>query len=100
MYDIEFKTKKLERCYLVSQYGQRVLGPEIARKYIERINILRSIESLDDLKTFPQLRFHPLKGDRQDQYAINLTGYIRLIFTLQREEMQIICIEEVSKHYE
>ncbi|MHB8840749.1 MAG: type II toxin-antitoxin system RelE/ParE family toxin [Candidatus Aquicultor sp.] len=100
MYDIEFKTKKLERCYLVSQYGQRVLGPDIARKYIERINILRSIESLDDLNAFPQLRFHSLKGDREGQYAINLTGYVRLIFTLQGSEMQVICIEEMSKHYE
>lgn len=100
MYDIKFRSKNLERCFFVSRYGERVLGLDIARRYIERINILKSINSLDDLKAFPQLRFHPLKGNRQGQYAINLTGYVRLIFTLQEEGMQVICIEEVSKHYE
>jgi proteic killer suppression protein len=48
----------------------------------------------------PGLRCHELKGDRKGQYAINLTGYYRLIFTVTDKKMEIVCIEEVSKHYE
>ncbi len=48
----------------------------------------------------PGLRCHPLKGKRIGQYAINLNGFYRLIFTLTGETLEIVRIEEVSKHYD
>ena len=47
----------------------------------------------------PGLRCHPLKGNRTGQYAVNITGFYRLIFSLKGEMLEIVRIDEVSKHY-
>jgi len=72
---------------------------QVARRYIQRINIIKHARDIDELVGLPALRCHRLKGDRQDQYAITLTKLYRLIFTLQGEALEIVQIEEVSKHY-
>jgi proteic killer suppression protein len=46
------------------------------------------------------LRCHPLKGDQSGQYAVNITGFYRLIFSLEGETLEIARIKEVSKHYD
>ena len=71
----------------------------VARRYIERINIIKHARDIDELVGMPALRCHRLKGDRQDQYAVKLTKRHRLIFTLQGEALEVAQIEEVSKHY-
>ena len=97
---IKFRTKNLEKCFLQLSMAVREFGDQIGRKYIQRIKIIKATNNLDDLKKLPGLRCHPLKGDRIGQYAINLTGFYRLIFTLEGEIMNIVMIEEVSKHYD
>lgn len=97
---IDFKTKKLEKCYRQSKYAVRQFGNDVARRYIERITIIRNTKTIDELQALPGLRCHPLKGNRKGQWAVKLTGYYRLIFTLRGDELDIVRIEEVSKHYE
>ncbi len=55
----------------------------------------------DFSETFRQLswRTHPLKGDREGQYAIKLTGTWRLIVTRGATDTTII-VKEVNNHYE
>ena len=65
-----------------------------------RINTIKASESLDVLMRLPGLKCHPLKGNRKGQYAISLTGFYRLIFTIEGETLNIAMIEEVSKHYD
>ena len=77
----------------------RAFGDEVARRYIQRINIIKATRSANDLHKLPGLRFHALTGKRQGQYAINLTGFYRLIVTLQGTKLEVVQIEEVSKHY-
>lgn len=55
---------------------------------------------MEDLKALPGLRCHSLKGDRAGQYAVNLTGFYRLIFIVEGDTLNIVTIEEVSKHYD
>jgi proteic killer suppression protein len=98
--EITFRTRQLERCYLHSQLAVRTFGDVVARRYIERVNIIKLSKSIDDLKKLPGLRCHQLVGDRAGQWAVNLTGFYRLIFTLEGERLEIAHIEEVSKHYE
>lgn len=98
--EIKFKTRILEKCYTGHKEAVKQFGEQVARKYVQRINIIKTSNSLDDLKRLPGLRCHPLKGNRQGQFAIDLTGFHRLIFTLEGELLQIVCIEEVSKHYD
>lgn len=97
---VKFRTRKLENCFLQLKQAVREFGDVVGRKYVQRINIIKSSNSLDDLSKLPGLRCHPLKGDRAGQYAVNLTGFHRLIFTVEGDCLNIAMIEEVSKHYD
>lgn len=96
---VKFSKRYLEKCYRKESEAIRRWGVDVGRKYINRVSTLYAVESIDDLYKIPQLKFHPLTGNRKGQYAISLTGRARLI--VEFEENQIIIVEEVSpEHYE
>jgi len=64
------------------------------------VNILKSTKSFDELYKIPQLKFHPLTGNRNGEFAISLTGFYRLIITNDGDSFDIAKIEELSKHYD
>jgi proteic killer suppression protein len=97
---VTFRTKRLERCYVEHKKAVREFGRDVARRYIERINIIKHTASLEELAQLPGLRYHPLKGNRAGSHAVTLTGFMRLIFTLEGDTLAIVRIEEVSKHYD
>ena len=97
--DVEFGTKKLRECFEHHKKGQRAWGPEVARRYAERIGILYNIASIQDLGKVPALHFHALHGKRKGQYALTLVGRWRLIITFREGPPAVVLIEEVSKHY-
>lgn len=97
--EIRFKTNPLQKCYERSQFAVRKFGDEVARRYVQRINIIQQANDIDELMRLPGLRCHTLKGDRAGQFAVKLTGFYRLIFTLEGDSLTIVRIEEVSKHY-
>jgi len=96
---IKFRTKKLEKQYLKKTEAIKAYGPDVAKKYILRIGILKSAKCFDELYDMPVLGFHPLTGNRKGQFAIKLTGFYRLIITNDGEVFDIVKIEEVSGHY-
>lgn len=95
-----FRTHKLEKCFLDSKLAFRTFGQDVGERYIQRIQILQAIPNVPMLQALPMLRCHALKGNRAGEWAINLTGQIRLIFTIISQELTIVQIEEVSKHYD
>jgi len=98
--EVQFRTKKLQKQYENSSEAERVYGKDVARKYIQRINIIKLSTDINELSSLPGLYCHPLKGDRKGQWAIKPTGFYRLIFTLKGDYLEIVHIEEVSKHYD
>ena len=98
--EVRFKTNKLQKQYENSKDAVKAYGIDVAKKYIQRVGILKSAKSFDDLSKIPQLRFHPLTGDRKGEFAISLTGFYRLIITNDGDTFDIAKIEEVSKHYD
>jgi proteic killer suppression protein len=96
---VKFKTRTLEICFKKHRKASKTFGEQIARKYIQRINIIQQSRSLHELMSLPGLRCHALKGVRKGEYAINLSGFYRLIFTMTGNRLEIVMIEEVSKHY-
>ncbi len=97
--EVKFRARKLEREYKEHRRAEKSYGQEVARQYIQRINIIKQTQDLEELMNLPGLGCHVLKGKRQGQYAVKLTGFYRLIFTLEGESLEIVRIEEVSKHY-
>lgn len=98
--EIRFRTRKLQKQYEKSRRAEKAYGREVARKYIQCVNIIKQARNISDLCALPVLHCHPLKGDRQEQWAVTLKGFYRLIFTLEGNKLEIACIEEVSKHYD
>ena len=98
--EVRFKTKKLQKQYENSKDAIKAYGLDVAKKYINRVTLLKSAKSFDDLYTIPQLKFHPLTGERKGEFAISLTGFYRLIITNDGDIFDIAKIEEVSKHYD
>ena len=92
---------------MFSNEAVKAYGEQVGRKYIQRINIIKESKGIDELKSIRALRCHPLKGDREGEWSITLTGFYRLIFTLHGEkslpagrQVEVAKIEEVSKHYD
>jgi proteic killer suppression protein len=97
--EIAFRTRKLEREYREYVKAVKSYGPEVARRYIQRINIIKQVQDIEELKSLPALRCHSLRGNYRGEYAITLTGFYRLIISLKGNALEIAQIEEVSKHY-
>jgi len=100
MYIIEYRIKKLEKCRQRFQEAVKVWNQDVAKKYHQCIDILESIESLNDLNNFHFLKYHVLKHDRKGQHVLKLSRRYRLIFAVKSKVAKIIMIEEVSKHYD
>ena len=96
---VKFQKRTLETCFKDHRKASKSFDEQIARKYIQRINIIQQSQNLHELMSLPGLRCHALKGVRKGEYAINLSGFYRLIFTMTGNRLEIVMIEEVSKHY-
>ena len=79
--EIRFRTRRLERCFIEASRAVREWGPDVGRRYVQRVNVIMQARGLDDLANTPPLHFHMLTGDRAGQYAMRLTGQIRLVMT-------------------
>jgi proteic killer suppression protein len=94
-----FSTRELQKWHLDFRSAQRDLGQDLARRYIQRVDILIDADNVPQLQQIPGLRCHRLKGDRKDEWAISLDRFHRLIFTVNDDRMEVVRIEEISKHY-
>ena len=98
--EVQFRTRKLRKQYEHFREAKKAYGLDVARKYIQRVGIMKKARHIEELRSFPGLHCHSLKGNRQGQWAVKLTGFDRLIFTLEGERLEVARIEEVSKHYD
>lgn len=96
---VSFRTKRLETCFRSERDAVRTYGPQVARRYVQRVQILQTVRDVEEARRLPAIRCHPLKGDRAGEWAVNLTGFQRLIFTVTDDAGTHVRIEEVSKHY-
>lgn len=78
--DIRFRSRKLERVCNEEAVGQREWGQNRARKVDQRLMELRAADNLLDFSKIPGTGFHPLQHNRQGQFAVSLSGNLRLVF--------------------
>ena len=95
--DVQFRSRRLERRYHQSGEAVRAWGEEAGRRYVQRINALRKAPAVVDLYGVRSLDFHPLRGDWAGQYALRLTGQMRLIVTIGDAEQ--VMVEEVVDYH-
>ena len=99
---IEFRTRKLEKCYLEHRKRERAWGRAVARKYVEAVNLLKAVDHPSELGAFPQFDYEPLTADRKGQHSLKLAYRVRLIFTVRESRGTLTArIKEVSTtHYD
>ncbi len=97
--EVTFRTDRLRKCYEQCREGERPWGEAVARKYIERINILKRCVSLQDVRCFRQLRLHKLTGKFEGRHAVTLHDRWRLLLTFEGGQPVQVRIEEVTQHY-
>ncbi|MDZ7724609.1 MAG: type II toxin-antitoxin system RelE/ParE family toxin [candidate division KSB1 bacterium] len=94
--EVQFRTRKLQKQYENSSEAERSYGKDVARKYIQRINIIKQSRDINELALLPGLHCHLLKSDRKSQWAIKLSGFYRLIFTVKGELLNNNRISELA----
>jgi proteic killer suppression protein len=97
--NITFKNKKLNKYAEDFNLCSKQMGSRRTDLFFKRLNALKVVDSLDDVKAFPG-RFHELTGDRKGQWSCDLDHPYRLIFEplVVQGKMNIQIVEIVDYH--
>lgn len=101
---VYFSSLELQVLYetpLLEIRGKRKYPTEVIKQYKKGVQLLVSIGRLEQLRPFKGLNFEFLKGGRKGQCSMRLNDQYRLIITPMDEyTIQVILVNEISKHYE
>ena len=101
---VDFKTEYLEYLYvtpLEEIKGKHAFSKDIIKQFKKKVQLLIVISKIEQLKQFRGLYFEFLKGDRKGECSIRINDQYRLVFEqTSNEEISIILVTEISKHYE
>jgi proteic killer suppression protein len=93
--ELELSSNRLSNASISFSEAGCLFGIPIGRKYIQRLAVLRATDNLTQLFGYQALKLHPLKGNREGQYSIVLTGNYRLIVEkVQEDKMRIVNVED------
>jgi proteic killer suppression protein len=73
--------------------------PQVIRKYKERIDLLQSIKSIEELFVMNSLHYEVLKGDKKGLSSVRIDKQYRIEFAITGETLSIINVLELSNHY-
>lgn len=102
---VTFEKKYLQELYEKGKSSDKKhrFQPDIVRRYIDRINILKNKDSVESLFTIKSLHYEVLKGDRAGISSIRVNDQYRIEFSVSKEGNETlitICnILELSNHY-
>jgi proteic killer suppression protein len=79
-----FRHKGLQELYATGR--TRGVRADQVKRLRRALTALDTAATLDDMKTFPGWRLHPLTGDHKGFWSISVTGNWRLIFRFEAGE--------------
>lgn len=106
--ELHFKSSKLKTQCEDPREAQKKYGLEIGAKLTQRVRELDSAPSLADIEKIPAARLHRLKGQRSNEFAVDLVHPFRLVFKPILEgdadinildSITIVRIEEVTDYH-
>ena len=78
--------------------------PEVVKKYIKVVNILKNARTVEDLYPFHSLNYEKLVGEKAGIESVRVNNKYRLEFYTEKKEEKVvvtICnILELSNHYQ
>ena len=96
---IDYRTRKLEKVCTIAHEAEKQYGHDMAEKIQQRIDEISAAPNVEMLVHFKIGRCHPLKGDRKNQYAVDLVHPYRLVFEKKGNEIQIAFISEIVDYH-
>lgn len=97
--EIEYKSRSVEKMCTDASYAERKYGMEMASKIQQRIREIKASDSVEFMIRNNIGRCHPLKGDRKNQFAVDLIHPRRLVFEKKGSEIQVANIIEVVDYH-
>jgi proteic killer suppression protein len=85
--ELQFKSRKLEKVCLSERDSVRTWGAKRARVVRRRLAQLAAAESLAVVSSLPPARLHPLVGDRDGHFAVDVMHPFRLVFEPYHEDV-------------
>lgn len=102
---VTFEEKYLQELYETGKSSDKKhrYQPEIVKKYIDCINILRNKDTIESLYNMHSLNYEVLKGNMAGVSSIRVNRQYRIEFTVTKhgtETLVTVCnILELSNHY-
>ena len=82
---VKFATRKLQKACEGERSLSRQWGPHLGARVGRRLQELVAFETLEDVPTSLPFRRHQLAADRDEQFAVNLDGKMRLVFDVAND---------------
>ena len=99
----------IEDEYLATLYkngktsGKPKFNREIELGFIKRVIQMEQAENTNTLRSLKSLHFEKLSGDLDGKYSIRVNMAFRIVFRIEKDcnniRLEVICIEELNKHY-
>jgi proteic killer suppression protein len=103
--EIRFEKEYLSELYYKGASSNRKywFQPQVIKKYKIIIDILESVNSIEELFRYNSLRYEVLSGDKKGVSSVRVNNQYRIEFTVSQvvsETVVTICnIQELSNHY-
>ena len=95
---VYFANNRLRLCFEDSRQAQREWDTAVAKKYIQRIQLILDTPNFGELRNIRSLRLHPLSGALAGQFAMDLNRRWRIVFAYDEAD-ESVRILEVTNHY-
>ena len=79
--------------------AERKYGRKMAEKIQMRPDQIQAADSVEMMIKFQIGRCHPLKGNRKEQYAVDLVHPYRLVFEKKNNEIRIVNVIEIVDYH-
>lgn len=96
---VTFRNRKIEKICTNASAAEKAYGKNMAYKIQQRISEIRAADTVEMMIQFHIGRCHPLRQNRQGQYAVDLVQPYRLVFRKQGDSIQIAEIQEIVDYH-
>lgn len=98
---LAFNDKQLEKIFNDESYVPKGFHENVIKGFVKAVSYLENAENITELYGLKSLHYEKLEWKLNGKHSIRVNKQRRLIFTLdQYWNITVVCIEELSKHYE
>ena len=91
---ITYKNRKIEKVCTIACEAEKKYGDKMAKKIHQRIDEITAVDTIEEMIKFKIGRCHPLEGDRNGQYAMDLIHPQRLILKKKGNAKEVFVISQ------